>query len=283
MKNPDSFTIPKLRQKKTAGEPITMVTCYDHAMARILNATDIDVLLVGDSLGMVVQGKDSTLPVTIDEMIYHSACVARGAPRPLIVTDMPFLSYQASVDEAIRNAGRLLKEGRAQAVKLEGGDEVLPAVEKMVTIGIPVVGHIGLQPQSVHAMGGYRIQGKTPDEAQELIREAHALEHAGCCALVLEGIPAEVAQKVSASLTIPTIGIGSGPHCDGQVLVINDMLGMDNSFQPKFLRRYAALEDTIREAVNHYASDVRNGSFPSEDESFSLKRKEIPAPLEKKS
>lgn len=266
-----SFTIPNLHQKKTASEPITMVTCYDHAIARLLENTDIDVLLVGDSLGMVVQGKESTLPVTIDEMIYHTACVARGAPRPLVVTDMPFLSYQASVDEAVRNAGRLLKEGHAQAVKLEGGEEILPAIERMVAIGIPVFGHIGLQPQSLHAMGGYRIQGKTEAEAKRLQREALALEHAGVCSLILEGIPAEVAKQISGSLSIPTIGIGSGPDCDGQVLVINDLLGMDNSFKPKFLRRYAALEDTIREAVNHYASDVREGSFPSEDESFYLK------------
>ncbi len=278
---PEAFTIPKLCQKKERGEAITVVTCYEYSFARILEESDIDVLLIGDSLGMVIQGQDSTLPVTVDEMIYHTQCVARGASRPLLVSDMPFLSYQASTEEALRNAGRLLKEGNAQAVKLEGGEEIIPAIEKMVQVGIPVWGHIGLQPQSVHAMGGYRIQGKEPEDAKRLQREALALEKAGCCAIVLEGIPAEVAQKISSSLIIPTIGIGSGPHCDGQVLVINDLLGMDKRFKPKFLRRYAELEDTIKGAVNQYSKDVRNGQFPSEDESFYLEKSEIKATKKK--
>lgn len=268
----ETFTIPQLKQKKEHGEPITMITCYDHAFARILDACDIDVILVGDSLGMVMQGQDSTLPVTIDEMIYHTQCVRRGIKRSLLVTDMPFLSYQASTEEALRNAGRLLKEGGAQAVKLEGGHEILETTKKMVAIGIPVFGHIGLQPQSVHAMGGYLIQGKTQMEAQELQRKALALEEAGACSIILEGIPAELAQKISTSLTIPTIGIGSGPHCDGQVLVIHDLLGMDRSFKPRFVRRYAELEETIGKAVNQYARDVREHTFPNRDESFYLER-----------
>ncbi len=278
-----AFTIPHLRQRKGAGEPITMVTCYDYSFARIMDACDIDCILVGDSLGMVMQGQDSTLPVTVDDMIYHSKSVARGAPHPLLVVDMPFLSYQASVDHAVYNAGRLLKEGQAQAVKLEGGEEILPTIKKIVSIGIPVFGHIGLQPQSVHAMGGYKIQGKTKTEAKRLKDEALAIEDAGACCLVMEGMPAEVAQQISESLQIPTIGIGCGAHCDGQVLVIQDLLGMDSRFKPKFLRRYAELEGTIRDAVNQYAKDVRGHDFPSAEESFFLEKSEQIPSAKKKS
>lgn len=266
------FTILDLKAKKEAGERITVLTCYDYAFARILEQCDVDCLLVGDSLGMVFQGQDSTLPVTIDEMIYHTRAVARGASHPLLIADMPFLSYQASLEDAILNAGRLLKEGKAEAVKLEGGEEMVETTRRLVSIGIPVVGHIGLQPQSVHAMGGYRIQGKTPEEAERLLREALMLTDAGACALVLEGVPAEVASKITGSIRIPTIGIGSGAGCDGQVLVINDLLGMDESFKPRFVRRYAELESTIREAVNRYAIDVKSGHFPSTDESFHLQK-----------
>lgn len=266
--NPEPFTVPHFKEKKARGDKVTIVTCYDFAFARILEETDVDVLLVGDSLGMIIQGHENTLPVTIEEMIYHTQCVSRGANRPLVVTDMPFLSYQASIEEAIYNAGLCLKEGNAQAVKLEGGEEIAETIYKMVQIGIPVMGHIGLKPQSIHAMGGYKIQGKTEEEAMKLVREAIALEKAGICSLVLEGIPAEVAQKVTESINVPTIGIGSGPHCDGQVLVINDLLGMNRHFKPRFLRRYAELEEVIRSAVNQYAMDVREHKFPSEEESF---------------
>lgn len=266
------FTIPDLKAKKEAGERITMLTCYDYAFARILEQCDIDSLLVGDSLGMVIQGRESTLPVTIEDMIYHTRTVVRGAKHPLIIADMPFLSYQASVEEAIRNAGLLLKEGGAEAVKLEGGEEIAETTRRLSAIGIPVIGHIGLQPQSVHAMGGYRIQGKTPEAAERLQKDALLLSDAGACALVLEGVPAEVASKITESIRIPTIGIGSGAGCDGQVLVINDLLGMDESFKPRFVRRYAELETTIREAVNRYATDVKSGHFPSTDESFHLQK-----------
>ena len=279
----NKFNILDLKSKKEAGERITMLTCYDYAFARILEQCDIDCLLVGDSLGMVIQGQESTLPVTVEDMIYHTRAVARGSKRPLIISDMPFLSYQASVEEAIRNAGRLLKEGGAEAVKLEGGEEVVETTRRLVEIGIPVVGHIGLQPQSVHAMGGYRIQGKTPEEAARLQKEAILLSDAGACALVLEGVPAEVATQITESICIPTIGIGSGVGCDGQVLVIHDLLGMDESFKPRFVRRYAALETTIREAVNRYTGDVKSGHFPSTDESFHLQKAKAVKSAKKKS
>lgn len=281
--NPNKFTIPDLKSKKEAGERITMLTCYDYAFARILEQCDVDCLLVGDSLGMVIQGQDSTLPVTMEDMIYHTRAVAQGATRPLIIADMPFMSYQASVEEAIRNAGRLLKEGGAEAVKLEGGEEIVETIRKLVDIGIPVVGHIGLQPQSVHAMGGYRIQGKTAPEAGRLQKEALWHAEAGACALVLEGIPAEVAGKITASIDIPTIGIGSGASCDGQVLVIHDLLGMDDSFKPRFVRRYAELEKTIREAVDRYAQDVKSSHFPSATESFHLQKAKTAKSAKKKS
>ncbi len=267
----ETFTIPKLRQKKEQGEKITIVTCYDYTFARILEGCDVDCVLVGDSLGMVVQGKETTLPVTIDEIIYHTQMVKRGLSHPLLIADMPFLSYQTCPEEALHHAGRLLKESEAQAVKLEGGEELADTIERMVAIGIPVMGHIGLQPQSVHAMGGYQVQGKKKEDVKRLYREAQVLEEAGITALVLEGIRSEVAAKITEMLSIPTIGIGSGPHCDGQVLVLYDLLGMDKSFKPKFVRRYAELEDTITEAVNHYARDIRSGDFPSNAESFSIK------------
>lgn len=270
-----AITIPDLQAKKQCGERITMLTCYDYAFGRIVDQCDIDVVLVGDSLGMVVQGEETTLPVTIEEMIYHTRIVKRGVRHSLLVTDMPFLSYQASEDEAVANAGRLLKEGGAQAVKLEGGTELVPLIARLVNIGVPVFGHIGLQPQSIHAMGGYRVQGKSEEAAAQLQRDALALEDAGIAALVLEGIPSEVAAQISAAVRIPTIGIGSGVACDGQVLVIHDLLGMDESFRPRFVRRYASLEKTIRDAVDAYAKDVKSGHFPSKDESFHRDKKDI--------
>lgn len=268
---PDKFTIPKLKLKKDRGEKITVLTCYDYTFARILDQCEIDCILVGDSLGMVVQGQETTLPVTVDEMIYHTRLVKRGLTHSLLVTDLPFLSYQVSSEEAVFNAGRLLKESGAQAVKLEGGEEMTPTVEHLVCAGIPVWGHIGLKPQSIHVMGGYQIQGRKKEEAKRLYEDAQHLEAAGISALVLEGMPTEVAAKITEQVEVPTIGIGSGPHCDGQVLVLYDLLGMDKSFKPKFVRRYAELEDQIVEAVKKYCYDVRTTTFPAETESFPLK------------
>jgi 3-methyl-2-oxobutanoate hydroxymethyltransferase len=268
---PDKITLPKLQQKKRRGEKITMLTCYDYTFARLLEKTNIDSVLVGDSLGMVVQGKENTLPVTVDEMIYHSQMVHRGAPRPFLISDMPFLSYQSSIETALHNAGRLLKEGCAEAVKLEGGEEICETVARIVSVGIPVIGHIGLMPQSVHAMGGYKIQGAVEEDATRLIKEAQVLEEAGAGMIVLEGISSQVAQNISSSIQIPAIGIGSGPHCDGQVLVIYDLLGMDKSFKPKFIRHYENFEDKICQAVGNYVKDVTKNAFPSLDESFSKK------------
>jgi 3-methyl-2-oxobutanoate hydroxymethyltransferase len=222
---------------------------------------------------MVVQGLDTTLPVTLDEVIYHTRAVVRGVERAHVVGDMPFLSYQVSADEAVRSAGRLLKEGGAHAVKLEGGVEVGPVVRRMVAAGIPVMGHIGLTPQSVHAMGGFRVQGRDDASQERILKDARALEQAGCYAVVLEGIPLELAREITGAISVPTIGIGAGPHCDGQILVIYDLLGMDEEFQPRFVKRYETLGQRVREAVGRYAAEVRSGEFPEEQHSF-LRRRE---------
>jgi len=263
-------TIHTLQAMKKRGERITMLTAYDATFARLLDESDVDVLLVGDSLGMVIQGHDTTLPVTIDEVVYHTRAVARGAQRAHIVGDMPFMSYQGNPDEALANAGRLLKDGGAHSVKIEGGAQVADLVRRMVSSGIPVMGHVGLTPQSFHQLGGFKVQGREDREAARLLADARALEQAGAYAIVLEGIPASVAQSISEALAIPTIGIGAGPGCDGQVLVIYDLLGMDDQFKPKFVRRYESLGTRIRTAVRSYVSDVRDGAFPSERESFTL-------------
>lgn len=263
-------TIRTLQKMKQAGEPISMLTCYDATFARLLDGAGTDVLLVGDSLGNVIQGEASTLPVTVDQIIYHLRAVGRGTKRAHLVGDMPFMSYQVSADEAVRNAGRLVAEGGAESVKLEGGADYCDVVEKIVRAGIPVMGHIGLTPQSVHRMGGYVIQGRDEEKAKRLLEDAKALEDAGCSSLVLEGIPATVAQEISEALSIPTIGIGAGPHCDGQVLVIYDLLGMDPSFAPKFVKRYADLHQVIGDAVGTYLQEVRARSFPAEEHSFQM-------------
>lgn len=263
-------TIHTLRKMKQAGERIGMLTCYDATFARLLDGVGVDVLLVGDSLGNVIQGEKTTLPVTVDQMIYHLRAVNRGVQRAHVVGDMPFMSYQASVDEAVKNAGRLVAEGGAEAVKLEGGAEFEDVIRKIVRAGIPVMGHIGLTPQAVHRMGGYVIQGRDEEKAARLIADAKALEEAGCYSLVLEGIPTEVATEITSQLSIPTIGIGAGPVCDGQVLVIYDLLGMDPSFSPKFVKRYAQLHEVIGGAVRTYLDEVRGGAFPSEAHSFRM-------------
>lgn len=263
-------TIHTLRKMKQAGEPIGMLTCYDATFARLLDGAGMDVLLVGDSLGMVIQGEKTTLPVTMDQMIYHLKAVNRGVQRAHVVGDLPFMSYQTSVDEAVRNAGRLVAEGGAESVKLEGGAEFTEVIEKIVRAGIPVMGHIGLTPQTVHKMGGYVIQGRDEEKAMKLLEDAKALEAAGCYSIVLEGIPTVVAGQISRQLSIPTIGIGAGVECDGQVLVIYDLLGMDPSFSPKFVKRYADLHEVIGGAVRSYLDEVKAREFPTEAHSFAM-------------
>ena len=254
--------IPDLRDRKARGEKIAMLTAYDATMARLLDAAGVDALLVGDSLGMVVLGHDTTLPVTLDAMIHHTRAVARGARRALVVADMPFLTYQVSVSDAVRNAGRLMQEGGAAAVKLEGGRPVLDVVARLVDVGIPVMGHLGLQPQSIHQVGRYTKQATQPREAARLLEDALALERAGVFAIVLEQIPAPLAREVTGRLAVPTIGIGAGPDCDGQVLVSYDALGLFDRFVPPFVKQYARLGETIREAAREYVDDVRTGRYP---------------------
>ncbi len=255
--------IRDLKEKKTRGEKIAMLTAYDAAFARLLDGAGLDVLLVGDSLGMVVLGYETTIPVTLDDMLHHTKAVARVARRALVVADMPFLSYQVSVSEAVHNAGRLIKEGGAAAVKIEGGRAVLDVVERLVSVGIPVMGHLGLLPQSVHQLSGFRKQAKTSEDAQRLIDDATALDRAGAFAIVLESIPDEVASAVTASVSAPTIGIGAGPGCDGQVLVCHDAFGLSGEYSPPFARRYAQLGELVSAAAREYVEDVRAGSFPA--------------------
>lgn len=261
-----------LRKKKADNEKIVMVTAYDWTMARLVDMAGVDMVLVGDSLGMVVQGLSDTLPVTLDDMIYHSRAVARGLQQAHLTTDLPFMTYQTSPEQALDNAGRLMKEGMAQSVKLEGGVRVAEAIDRIVGAGIPVVGHIGLTPQSVHAMGGFKVQGRSEDDAARVLADARAVEQAGAFCVVLEGLPTPLAQRISEELDIPTIGIGAGPHCDGQVLVCNDLLGLNLDFKPRFVKHYATLQESVLEAVGQYASEVRDGSFPDAAHSFSGKR-----------
>lgn len=258
-----------LRAMKRRRERIAVLTCYDHLFARLIDDSGVDAVLVGDSLGQVILGYDSTLPVTVDQMVHHTSAVRRGLGRPLLVADMPFLSYQTSDEDALRNAGRLVKEGGAEAVKLEGGDEaVLRRVEALVRAGIPVMGHLGLTPQSVHRFGGYGVRGREPGEADRLRRQASDLEEAGCFGLVLEMVPTPLASEVTAALGVPTIGIGAGPACDGQVLVLPDMLGLNEGFEPRFLRRFAELAPEVRSAVGDYVEAVKAGDYPAEAESY---------------
>jgi len=259
---PERIRIPDLKRKKARGEKIAMLTAYDATMARLLDNAGVDMLLVGDSLGTVILGYETTLPVTLDDMLHHTQAVVRGARRALVVADMPFLTYQVSVSEAVRNAGRLLQEGGAAAVKLEGGRPVVDVVRRLVEVGIPVMGHLGLQPQSVHQVGGYLKRATRPREADELMEDAIAVQDAGAFAIVLESIPEEVARATTASVDIPTIGIGAGPECDGQVLVSYDMLGLFDLFVPSFVKQYANLAETIAAATQSYVEDVRAGRYP---------------------
>ncbi len=262
------MTLPDLEARKRAGEKLVMLTCYDALFARLLEAAGIDLLLVGDSLNEVFAGRRNTLSATIDQMIYHAAAVRRGSERALVVVDLPFLSYQVSVAEAIRNAGRVLAETDCHAVKLEGGRVMADTVKALVGRGIPVIGHLGLTPQSINTIGGYRVQGRTDSGAEALLADALALEAAGASAVVLELMPTRVAATVTAALRIPTIGIGAGAACDGQVLVLQDVLGLNEGFAPKFLQRYAELGSGVRDAVTRFAADVRSGSYPDAAHSF---------------
>jgi len=256
--------IPDLRVMKATGTKIAVLTAYDATMARLLDRAGIDVILVGDSVGMVVLGFESTIPVTLDMMIHHTQAVTRGASRALIVADLPFLTYQISPEEAIRNAGRLVQEGGAAAVKLEGGHAVIEVVRRLTDYGIPVMGHLGLTPQSVHALGGFRQQARDAESAGQLLDDAKALEEAGAFSIVLESIPSDVACKVTSAINIPTIGIGAGPHCDGQVLVSYDAFGLNDVSVPSFVRQYTQLANTIVDATHAYIDEVRTGRFPQE-------------------
>ena len=262
------ITVKSFQQFKNEGRKITMLTAYDYSMAKLLTTAGVNSILVGDSLGMVMQGQGSTLPVTVDEIIYHTKMVVRGNKNALIVSDMPFLSYHVSVEDAVRNAGRLVKEGGAEAVKMEGGSNIINQVKAVIDAQIPVVGHLGLTPQSVNAFGGFKVQGRDEENAKRILEDALFLEQAGVFAITLEGIPADLAKNISEKLTIPTIGIGAGKDCDGQVLVINDMLGMFNDFVPKFVKQYADLNSIITNAVDSYITEVRNGDFPGKEHTY---------------
>jgi len=264
----EKVTAPEIVGRKQQGEKITCLTAYDYSFARILDGANIDIILVGDSVGCVFQGQPNTLTVTLDEMIYHTRAVARGCSRALVVGDMPFLSYQVSREQAIKNAGRLLQEGGAEAVKLEGGVAIDKTIETIVKIGIPVMGHVGLTPQSVHRFGGYKVQGKSQEQRQSVMDDAVAVEASGAFAVVVEGIPLDLAKEITERLSIPTIGIGAGPHCDGQVLVIHDMLGLFDDFTPKFVKRYADLKGSIAGEVKSFIKEVREQKFPDKEHSF---------------
>ncbi len=261
---------PDLKKMKRRGKKIVMLTAYDAGMARLLDRAGVDVLLVGDTVGMVVLGHDTTIPVTLGDILHHTKAVTRGTSRPLVVADMPFMTFQVSVEDALRNAGRLIQEGGASAVKMEGGRAVAEVVRRLVDVGIPVMGHLGLLPQSIHQLGGFRKQAKSEEAAETLIEDAHALEKAGAFAVVLELIPKEVAREVTGRLRIPTIGIGAGPDCDGQVLVSHDALGLYDGFVPPFVKQYAQLGREITAAAAEYADDVREGRFPEQDKPVAI-------------
>ncbi|MBN1363925.1 MAG: 3-methyl-2-oxobutanoate hydroxymethyltransferase [Syntrophaceae bacterium] len=261
-------TTADIKKMKVSGEKITVLTAYDYAMSSILDECNIDIILVGDSLGNVVLGYDTTLPVTMEDMLHHTKAVSRAAKNALIVADMPFLSYQVSTKEAFSNAGRFLKEADAQAIKLEGGRDFAEIVRKITSSGIPVMAHLGLTPQSIHQIGGYKVQGKKDEDAHRIIEDAKILEQAGAFSIVLECVPEALASEVTKSISIPTIGIGAGVHCDGQVLVINDLLGMSERFTPKFVKKYANLNSEIKKAVKNYIGEVKNGNFPDSEHSF---------------
>lgn len=263
-------TVTTLLKMKASNEKISMLTCYDYTTARLMDEAQIECLLVGDSLGQVVLGYETPLAVTMDDMIHHAKAVVRGAKRAFVVVDMPFMTYQVNAEQALINAGRLMQETGAQAVKLEGGEKVTPQIEAIVSAGIPVVAHIGLTPQSVHQLGGYKVQGKSEAAAQQLLNDARAVEAAGACAVVLECVPAALAHKVTESVGIPTIGIGAGAGCDGQVLVWQDMVGMFKDFHPKFVKQFAQAGDIMIDAFKRYREEVRAGTFPEAKHGFTI-------------
>ncbi|MCP4363548.1 MAG: 3-methyl-2-oxobutanoate hydroxymethyltransferase [Chloroflexi bacterium] len=269
------MTIPRLWAKKSKSIPITMVTAYDYSSALLVDQANMDMILVGDSLAMVMMGLDSTNPVTMEVMLHHGRMAARGAKSAFLVGDMPFMSYQVSTAEAVRNAGRFLQEASMEAVKLEGGREVVDRIQAIVAAGIPVMGHIGLTPQSVTSLGGYKVQGKTAVSAHKLWQDAQALQEIGCFSMVLEAVPAKIAAEISQRLQIPTIGIGAGAGCDGQVLVYHDMLGLFDKFQPKFAKRYANIGEQIRQGLITYRKEVEAGSFPAKEHSFAIPEAEF--------
>jgi 3-methyl-2-oxobutanoate hydroxymethyltransferase len=263
-----TITVNDFLRKKSEQSKITMITAYDFPFAMIADEAGLDAILVGDSLGMVVQGLDNTLPVTMDEMIYHTKMVSRAVKNAMVIGDMPFMSYQTCVEDAVRNAGRFLKEAGASAIKLEGGAEVKEHIRAMTRADIPVMAHIGLTPQAIHRMGGYKVQGKTEDSAKKLMEEARIVEDAGAFSLILEAIPMNLAKRITKGLSIPTIGIGAGPHCDGQVLVLHDVIGLFERFVPKFVKRYANLKEDALKAMQAYKEEVEKGRFPGEEHSF---------------
>ncbi len=263
-----NFTIQDFLKKKKEGKKIIMLTAYDYPFARIVDEAGIDAILVGDSLGMVVQGLENTLPVTMDEMIYHTKMVTRAVKNAMVLGDMPFMSYQTGISEAVKNAGRFLKEAGASAVKIEGGAEIAEHIRALTKSDIPVMAHIGLTPQSVHRIGGYKVQGKTEAAAKKLVEEAHIVEDAGAFSLLLEAIPIGLAKKITEELSIPTIGIGAGPHCDGQILVLHDVIGLFERFVPKFVKQYANLKEEALKAIKTYREEIEKGIFPSKDQSF---------------
>lgn len=266
---PTKITTQTVVDMKSKGEKVSMLTAYDFTMAQIIDQAGIEVILVGDSASNVMAGHETTIPMTLDHMIYHTSCVVRGVDRALVIADLPFMSYQVTTKEALISAGRMMKEAGAHAVKLEGGKPIAGTIKKIVEAGIPVMGHLGLTPQSIYKFGTYKVRATEDQEAEELIRDAKLLEEAGCFSIVLEKIPAKLATEVTKELSIPTIGIGAGGGCDGQVLVTHDMLGLNKEFNPRFLRRYADLNSSMTEAVQHYIKDVKSKNFPNEEEQYS--------------
>jgi len=268
-------TVLTFKQAKNEGKKLSMLTAYDYSMAKIIDASGINGILIGDSLGMVIKGDEDTLAVTVDEIIYHTKAVKKGAKNALIVSDMPFLSYHASIEQAVLNAGRIIKEGGANAVKIEGGSNFIPQIKAIVDAQIPVMGHLGLTPQSVNAFGGFKVQGKNELAAKKLIEDAVLLEKAGAFSITLEGIPEKVAELITNSVSIPTIGIGAGKYCDGQILVYQDMLGMFDDFIPKFVKQYANIGTVMREAISSYVKEVEEGTFPEEKYTFKIDESEL--------
>lgn len=264
----DKVTTTKIRSAKLGGGKITMITAYDHPFAKIVDRAGVEIILVGDSVGNNVLGYENTIPVTMEEMIHHIKAVSRARPKALLVADMPFMSYQTSVQEAVLNAGRLIKEAGVEAVKLEGGNAIKEKIKAIIEAGIPVMGHVGLTPQSFHATGGYKVQGKNTDDAERVRTEALLVEEAGAFSVVLECIPMKLAKTITEELAIPTIGIGAGPYCDGQVLVLHDVLGLGGDLRPRFIKRYADLDSIVSTAIKNYIKDVQQGIFPTEEQSF---------------